>query len=167
MSWRKTCILYPCAAAVFLLMAMVPAAAQSSMAAPDNSKMNKGDQSTSAMTADQQKNNATDLDMTKKIRHSLIQDKSLSTYAHNVKIISEGGKVTLKGPVRTDDEKKALIAKATEIAGAGQCERRVERRSQAVARTNSNRKETKWQARTHRHLAFTLIVQRWNMAWTP
>ncbi len=119
MSWRKTCILYPCAAAVFLLMAMVPAAAQSSMAAPDNSKMNKGDQSTSAMTADQQKNNRSDLDITKEIRHSLTQDKSLSTYAHNVKVITEGGKVTLKGPVRTDDEKSTVVAKATQVAGQG------------------------------------------------
>ena len=54
MSWRTNCILYPCVAAAFLLMAIVPAVAQSGMAAPDNSKMNKGDQSSSAMTADQQ-----------------------------------------------------------------------------------------------------------------
>ncbi len=119
MSWRKTCILYSCVAAVFLLMAIVPAAAQSSMAAPDNSKMNKGDQSTSAMTADQQKNNRSDLDITKEIRHSLTQDKSLSTYAHNVKVITEGGKVTLKGPVRTDEEKSTVVAKATQVAGQG------------------------------------------------
>jgi hyperosmotically inducible protein len=55
----------------------------------------------------------------RKIRRAVVADKSLSTYAHNVKIISESGKVTLKGPVHTEDEKKAIEAKATEVAGAG------------------------------------------------
>jgi len=48
-----------------------------------------------------------------------MDDKSLSTYAHNVKIISQHGKVTLKGPVRSDEEKKSIEDKATEVAGAG------------------------------------------------
>lgn len=46
-------------------------------------------------------------------------DKSLSTYAHNIKVISEHGKVTLKGPVHTDDERTNIEAKATAVAGAG------------------------------------------------
>ena len=41
----------------------------------------------------------------RKIRRSVAGDKSLSTYGHNVKIISQHGKVTLKGPVNSDDEK--------------------------------------------------------------
>ena len=80
---------------------------------------NKGDQSSGAMTADKQKMSPADRDMTKKIRASLHSDSSLSTYAHNIKIISMDGKVTLKGPVRSEDEKSAIEAKATEIAGAG------------------------------------------------
>jgi osmotically-inducible protein OsmY len=48
-----------------------------------------------------------------------VQDKSLSTYAHNVKIVTQGGSVTLKGPVRSEEEKHMVEAKATEIAGAG------------------------------------------------
>jgi osmotically-inducible protein OsmY len=48
-----------------------------------------------------------------------MKDKSLSTYAHNVKVVSQGGQVTLKGPVRSEDEKRSVEAKATEIAGAG------------------------------------------------
>ena len=55
----------------------------------------------------------------RQIRRAIVADKSLSTYAHNIKIISQGGKVTLKGPVHTEEEKKAIEAKATEIAGAG------------------------------------------------
>jgi hyperosmotically inducible protein len=43
----------------------------------------------------------------------------VSTYAHNVKIISKNGKVTLKGPVRSEDEKKTVESKAVEVAGAG------------------------------------------------
>ena len=90
-----------------------------SMPAGDNTKMNQQDRQPDQVTADQQKNDASDLQMTKKIRQSFMHDKSLSTYAHNVKIISADGKVTLKGPVRSDDEKNTLVSKATEIAGAG------------------------------------------------
>jgi osmotically-inducible protein OsmY len=46
-----------------------------------------------------------------------MNDKSLSTYAHNVKIITQNGQVTLKGPVRSEDEKKTVETKATEVAG--------------------------------------------------
>ena len=56
--------------------------------------------------------------MAQKIRQSFVHDKSLSTYAHNVKVIAQGGKVTLKGPVHSEEEKQALAAKAAEIAGS-------------------------------------------------
>ena len=61
--------------------------------------------------------NTTDRALTKQIRQSIMSDKSLSTYAHNIKIISQNGAVTLKGPVKSDDEKKAVLAKATAVAG--------------------------------------------------
>ena len=70
------------------------------------------------MTADQQKMNPADRDTTKQIRKSIMQDKTLSTYAHNIKIVTTDGKVTLKGPVRSDDEKSAINAKAVAVAGA-------------------------------------------------
>jgi osmotically-inducible protein OsmY len=47
----------------------------------------------------------------------LVKDKSLSTYGHNVKVISQNGMVTLKGPVRSEDEKSAIEAKAVEVVG--------------------------------------------------
>jgi hyperosmotically inducible periplasmic protein len=84
--------------------------------APDNTKTNK-DQS--APTADNQKMNASDRELTQKIRKSIHQDSSLSTYAHNIKIISQDGKVTLRGPVRSEDDKKSLQAKALAVAGEG------------------------------------------------
>ena len=86
---------------------------------PDNSKANKRDRSAAEKTADQAKETTSDRDIMQKIRKAVVADKSLSTYGHNVKIISEHGKVTLKGPVRSDDESKNIEAKAVEIAGAG------------------------------------------------
>lgn len=108
--------------AVLLLLALfVPAWAQDTSANPqsrgDNSKVNQRDQSASEPTADQQKENPSDRQLTKEIRKSLINDKSLSTYAHNVKVIAENGKVTLKGPVRSQDEKATVLSKAGQVAG--------------------------------------------------
>jgi hyperosmotically inducible protein len=85
---------------------------------PDNTKVNKRDRNAGEVTADQQKMNATDRELTRKIRRSIMADKSLSTYAHNIKIISQNGAVTLKGPVKSDDEKKAVVAKAVAVAGS-------------------------------------------------
>jgi len=84
---------------------------------PDNTKMNQEDRSNDQPTADQQKNNPSDRQLTQHVRQAIMGDKSLSTYAHNVKIISQNGVVTLKGPVRSDDEKRAIEAKADEVAG--------------------------------------------------
>jgi osmotically-inducible protein OsmY len=86
---------------------------------PDNTKVNTRDRAKGAVTADQQKEDTTDRNLTQKIRQAVIGDKSLSTYAHNVKIVAQGGQVTLKGPVRSDDEKRSVEAKAVEVAGAG------------------------------------------------
>ena len=91
---------------------------QDQQPAPDNSKTNQGDADKGAMTAQQQKMNPADRDTSKQIRSALIKDKSLSTYAHNIKIITRDGKVTLKGPVRSEDEKNEITAKAASIAGA-------------------------------------------------
>jgi hypothetical protein len=86
---------------------------------PDNTKTNQRDKDQSAPTADQQKMNPADREITKKIRMAIHDDKSLSTYAHNIKIITQDGKVTLKGPVRSEDEKSDIGAKAAAVAGDG------------------------------------------------
>jgi len=84
----------------------------------DNTKVNTRDRAKGAVTADQQKENARDLEMTQAIRRALLDDKSLSTYAHNIKVVTKAGQVTLKGPVRSDAERKTVEAKAVEVAGA-------------------------------------------------
>jgi osmotically-inducible protein OsmY len=91
---------------------------QQAAPAVDNTKMNQRDQNKNEPTADQQKENRSDRDITQQIRQSIMNDKSLSTYAHNVKIITQDGRVTLKGPVRSESEKQIVATKATEVAGA-------------------------------------------------
>jgi hyperosmotically inducible protein len=60
-----------------------------------------------------------DRELMAKIRRTVVEDKSLSTEAHNVKIYAKGGKVTLKGQVRTQEEKYKVAKIATDAAGAG------------------------------------------------
>jgi osmotically-inducible protein OsmY len=97
------------------VIAMAGSLAFLSAQEPDNTKLNKGDQP----TADQAKNNASDRDIMQNIRKAIVGDSSLSTYAHNVKVISRNGKVTLKGPVRSQEDKQAIESKAVEVAGSG------------------------------------------------
>lgn len=97
------------------LMATPMLAYQDSQQTPaDNTKQNK-DQT--PPTADQQKMNPADRAITQKIRKAIHDDNTLSTYAHNIKIITQDGKVTLRGPVRTEDEKAGIEAKAISVAG--------------------------------------------------
>ena len=114
-AWIATAV-----ALLFSATSAVPSRAQAaeSQVKPDNTKVNKRDKNPGEVTADQQKMNASDRNLTAKIRKSIMADKALSTYAHNVKVVSQNGTVTLKGPVRSDDEVKSLVAKATEAAGS-------------------------------------------------
>ena len=77
--------------------------------APDNTKKNKNQTNP---TADQQRMNASDREITQRIRKAISEVKVLSTYAHNIKIITQDGKASLRGPVRSEDEKNNLQAKA-------------------------------------------------------
>jgi hyperosmotically inducible protein len=121
----KTYALTAAVAAGLLIIAAQSAMSQSSTAPStgtvpaDNTKSNKLDPSNTAATADAQKDNAGDRTITQRIRKSLVTDKSLSTYAHNVKIVSVNGTVTLNGVVRSEDEKSAIEAKAVSVAGSG------------------------------------------------
>jgi len=83
---------------------------------PDNTKVNQRDRDSAKPTADQQKGR-TDTEITRDIRRAIVADKGLSTYAHNVKIITKKGIVTLRGPVRSAEEKATVEAKAAEVAG--------------------------------------------------
>jgi hyperosmotically inducible periplasmic protein len=111
--------LVPVALAVSLPL-IVPAALHarsSDLQSPDNTATNKSDHAAGQTSADQQSNRRTDLQITRQIRRAIVADKTLSMYAHNVKIITRNGHVTLKGPVRTAQEKDAIQAKAAAVAG--------------------------------------------------
>jgi lipid-binding SYLF domain-containing protein len=82
----------------------------------DKTTNNQPDQA-SASTADQQGDGKRDLELTASIRRSIVADNSLSTYAHNVKIVVQNGVATLKGPVRTAEEKAAIEAQAAAVVG--------------------------------------------------
>ena len=75
---------------------------------PDNSGQNKAQ----SQTADDQTNAKSDRLLTANVRKAIVGDEDLSTYAHNVKIITHAGHVTLKGPVKSEDEKKKVLADA-------------------------------------------------------
>ena len=89
----------------------------SAQAAPDNTAKNQRGRNNTEVTADQQKENKADRELARQIRQSLTKDKSLSSYAHNIKVIAQNGEVTLKGPVKSAEEKQAIEAKAAEVAG--------------------------------------------------
>jgi hyperosmotically inducible protein len=95
-------------------------------ASPDNTKVNQRDNDKTEPTAGQQKDNPSDRDITQQIRKAVMKDKSLSTYAHNVKIISQNGMVTLKGPVSSEDEKKAIEMKASAVVGQDKVTNEIE-----------------------------------------
>ncbi len=103
-----------------VLIAIQAFAQASPPVAPDNTRANKTEPSNAAATADQQSNNPADIEVTKRIRQSVVGDKSLSTDAHNVKIVSMGGKITLNGVVRSQAEKDAVEMKAHQVAGKSQ-----------------------------------------------
>ena len=89
----------------------LPLALSGSPQQPDNTRVNKNN----SPSADQQKETKGDRDLAAKIRKSITDDKSLSTYAHNVKVIVQNGEVTLKGPVRSEQESQAIQAKAQDL----------------------------------------------------
>lgn len=105
-------------AALFIGGAALASAQQTTDPQADNTRMNQRDRNPNEPTADQQKMAQSDRDITQQIRKSIMSDKSLSTYGHNVKVITQNGMVTLKGPVRSEQEKKAVEDKAAQVAGA-------------------------------------------------
>src|ERR1700731_2320642 len=93
-----------------------PAAASDATEA-DNTKRNASEQNKDTDTAEKQSNSKDDLALTQKIRQAVMKDGSLSMNAKNIKIIAQDGKITLKGPVDSQQEKDTIAGKAGEIAG--------------------------------------------------
>jgi hyperosmotically inducible protein len=109
-STRKTLVASATLAAVCLVVPVFATA----QAAPDNTKQNQDH----ATTADSQSNASADRATTAKVRKAIMADKNLSTYAHNVKIITNNGQVTLKGPVKSEEEKQQIASDASSVVSA-------------------------------------------------
>ena len=114
-SLRLVALLVAIASPITLMAAGSPVRAQQTTPPPDNTGTNKQ----GGLTADQQSQTKEDLALVKKIRQAIVKDKTLSTDAHNCKVITQDGAVTLRGPVDSAQEKDAVGGIAQGIAGAG------------------------------------------------
>jgi hyperosmotically inducible protein len=92
----------------------------------DNTKRNSSEQNKNTDTAEKQSNSKDDLALTQKIRQAVMKDGSLSMNAKNVKIIAQDGKITLKGPVDSQQEKDTIATEAAEIAGKDKVDDQLE-----------------------------------------
>ncbi len=95
----------------------MPQRGSTSVVAPnsiDSRSPNRGDSSVAPEPLEQ---SPADIDLTRRIRRAVLDDESLSPYAHNVKIITHNGQVTLRGPVRSMQEKAAVEEKAASVVG--------------------------------------------------
>jgi len=94
-------------------------------AQPDNTGVNTRDRNANAKTPIDQNENQADIDVTAKIRKQVV-DTKMSVDAQNVKIITQDGKVTLRGPVKSADEKKRIEDIAHAVAGADKVDSQLE-----------------------------------------
>jgi hyperosmotically inducible protein len=85
---------------------------------PRSPQVSRPNNSPASASADEPAQSTKDREVARKIRRAVVTDKSLSIRAHNIKIIAKNGMVTLKGVVRSEQEKSAITARAIEIAGA-------------------------------------------------
>jgi hyperosmotically inducible protein len=92
----------------------------------DNSRINQRDRSSAALTPMDQGTSEADRTTTQQIRQAVMRDKALSFTAKNVKIITINGKVTLRGPVKTEAERTAVEADARGVAGGAQVDSQLE-----------------------------------------
>jgi hyperosmotically inducible protein len=95
-------------------------AADNEKAKPDNTETNERDRSGETKTSGDQSNSSADLKITQAIRRALMKDRELSTTAKNVKVITANGQVTLRGPVKTAQEKARVDQIAKSAAGGAQ-----------------------------------------------
>jgi hyperosmotically inducible periplasmic protein len=93
---------------------------------PDNTARNVRDRDNSTLTPVDQGNNKPDLDTTAQIRKQIIAAKDMSMDAKNVKIITQNGRVTLRGPVKTAEEKRLIGEFAERIAGSENVDNQLE-----------------------------------------
>jgi osmotically-inducible protein OsmY len=99
---------------------------QAQQTAPDNTGVNVRDRNPESLTAGDQSESEADRTLTQQVRQVIVADDSLSTYGKNVKIITVDGVVTLRGPVKSQQEKVNIGSKAQQIAGVKRVDNQLE-----------------------------------------
>jgi hyperosmotically inducible periplasmic protein len=93
---------------------------------PDNTAINERDRSSETKTSGDQSNSSADLKTTQAIRQALMKDGELSTTAKNIKVITANNHVTLRGPVKTAQEKSKIDQLAKSAAGGAQVDNQLD-----------------------------------------
>ena len=101
-------------------------AADNKKAEPDNTATNERDRSGETKTSGDQSNSSADLKVTQAIRRALMKDRDLSTMAKNIKVVTANGQVTLRGPVKTVQEKTKVDQIARSAAGGARIDDQLE-----------------------------------------
>jgi osmotically-inducible protein OsmY len=110
----------------FAAMSLMALAADDKKVDADNTGKNERDRSAETKTPGDQSNSPEDLKITKAIRQAVVKDKSLTLTAKNIKIITAGGLVTLRGPVNSAEEKTKIEEVAKSAAGAAKVDNQLE-----------------------------------------
>jgi hypothetical protein len=124
--------------ALWSSVGMLSAAAYAQQGAPDprapaaqadNTRVNERDKNHETLTAFNQSNNPADLKLAAAVRKAIVDDKSLSTSAHNVKLIAMNGAVTLRGPVKSDSERTRVAQIAANVSGVSNVDNQLDVKS--------------------------------------
>ncbi len=119
---KQTLVALTCLSA-FSLAAL---AADDEKAKPDNTATNERDRSGETKTSGDESNSSADLKITQAIRRALMKDRELSTMAKNIKVVTANGQVTLRGPVKTVQEKTKVDQIARSAAGGARIDDQLE-----------------------------------------
>ena len=124
-TWIAAALMMTCTASIGRAGDRATTAAEAQYPADDTGR-NTRDSDGTTLTADEQSNNKGDVEITRQIRQAIVKDDSLSTSAHNVKIITNSGVVTLRGPVASAEEKTMVAKKAEKINGVDKVDNQLE-----------------------------------------
>ena len=124
-AWIAAALMMTCTASISRAGDRATTAAEAQYPADDTGR-NTRDSDGTTLTADEQSNSKGDVEITRQIRQAIVKDDSLSTNAHNVKIITNDGVVTLRGPVASAQEKTMVAKKAEKINGVDKVDNQLE-----------------------------------------
>jgi hyperosmotically inducible protein len=124
-TWIAAALMMTCTASISRAGDRATTTAEAQYPADDTGR-NTRDRDGTTLTADEQSNSKGDVEITRQIRQAIVKDDSLSTSAHNVKIITNGGVVTLRGPVVSTEEKTMVAKKAEKINGVDKVDNQLE-----------------------------------------